>query len=271
MSAESPYKLLPCSHKPDAMFCGQPVTDIGEIPFLTTSICPPEGANRTRSASDGAEYWEGRPPTGAPDQAVYEWYFNLVHLIRSGNKSGLVELYALLNRGVRFYLARRVRPVDVDDLVNETFVLVVQAIQRNGIREPARLIGFIHTVAARQALRQGRANDRARQEESAGDLLWSLPDSRGDPEARCRMQQRYGLLRKALNQLEERDQQILMRFYLLEQTKEEVCHALGLTETQFRLRKWRALARLRNAAGSANDAATKNQVRRMPALIHRPV
>lgn len=47
----------------------------------------------------------------------------------------------------------------------------------------------------------------------------------------------------ALNGLAVRDREILMRFYLDEQSQDQICAEMGLTETQFRLLKSRAKAR----------------------------
>ena len=46
-----------------------------------------------------------------------------------------------------------------------------------------------------------------------------------------------------MNGLPRRDRGVLIRFYLREQTADEICHDLDLTETQFRLIKSRAKAR----------------------------
>jgi RNA polymerase sigma-70 factor (ECF subfamily) len=43
--------------------------------------------------------------------------------------------------------------------------------------------------------------------------------------------------------LSDRDREILTRFYLDEQTQEQICGEMNLTETQFRLLKSRAKAR----------------------------
>ena len=48
---------------------------------------------------------------------------------------------------------------------------------------------------------------------------------------------------RVLNGLPQRDREVLVRFYLREQTADEICRDMGLTETQFRLIKSRAKAR----------------------------
>jgi DNA-directed RNA polymerase specialized sigma24 family protein len=50
-------------------------------------------------------------------------------------------------------------------------------------------------------------------------------------------------MRSVLSSISTRDSEILTRFYLLEQTQEEICTEMKLSETQFRLLKSRAKAR----------------------------
>jgi len=46
-----------------------------------------------------------------------------------------------------------------------------------------------------------------------------------------------------LRGVSDRDREILTRFYLMEQTQQEICDGMSLSETQFRLLKSRAKAR----------------------------
>ena len=46
-----------------------------------------------------------------------------------------------------------------------------------------------------------------------------------------------------LRSISVRDREILTRFYLMEETQEEICEEMNLSDTQFRLLKSRAKAR----------------------------
>jgi DNA-directed RNA polymerase specialized sigma subunit len=50
-------------------------------------------------------------------------------------------------------------------------------------------------------------------------------------------------MEQVLRSMSARDREILTRFYLQEQTQEQICAEMNLTETQFRLLKSRAKAR----------------------------
>ena len=51
-------------------------------------------------------------------------------------------------------------------------------------------------------------------------------------------------MKDALRDISNRDREILVRFYLREQPQTQICQEMGLSETQFRLLKSRAKARL---------------------------
>jgi DNA-directed RNA polymerase specialized sigma subunit len=55
--------------------------------------------------------------------------------------------------------------------------------------------------------------------------------------------ERRDLVRWTLAQLSEREREILSRFYMQEQTQQQICLEMGLTHTQYRLLKWRSKAR----------------------------
>lgn len=56
-------------------------------------------------------------------------------------------------------------------------------------------------------------------------------------------QQQEAIAKTVLQGISRRDREILTRFYLLEETQEQICEGMNLSETQFRLLKSRAKAR----------------------------
>ncbi len=153
------------------------------------------------------------------------------------------ELYELFSKGIRFYLCRQLGPQELDDKVHDTFVVVVQAIQRGELREPQRLLGFVRTIGRRQVAAHIDKVVHSRREQVELDPTIRLPDPRENPEESAIFQQRAELIRKVLGELPPRDREILTRFYLHEQGQDQICSEMSLTETQFRLLKSRAKAR----------------------------
>jgi RNA polymerase sigma-70 factor (ECF subfamily) len=167
----------------------------------------------------------------------------LVDKIKQNDTTGLEELYRVFSRGIRFYLCRQLGPQDLDDRVHDTFLTVAQAIHRGDLREPERLMGYVHTIVRRQVAAQIEENVHSRKHEI--DLDWGLAvhDAASNPEQTAIQSQNEDIARRVLNSITPRDREVLIRFYLEEQSAEQICDAMGLTETQFRLLKSRAKAR----------------------------
>ncbi|MCC7498989.1 MAG: sigma-70 family RNA polymerase sigma factor [Bryobacterales bacterium] len=167
----------------------------------------------------------------------------LVHRIRNGDDSGIEELYRLFSRGIRFYICRQLGSQELEDRVHDTFLIVLQAIQKGELREPERLMGFVRTIVRRQIATHIGHSIHQRRDSVVIDQHLPLADDRKDPEQMAIVRQRTELARKLLSTIPPRDREILTRFYLLEQPQEQICREMNLTDTQFRLFKSRAKAR----------------------------
>jgi RNA polymerase sigma-70 factor (ECF subfamily) len=199
---------------------------------------PAAAASIQEAASIETE--EGAGETSAE---AYAGWVELVERIRSGESGSMEELYELFSKGIRFYLCRQLGPQELDDKVHDTFVVVVQAIQRGELRDPQRLMGFVRTIVRRQVAAHIDKVVHSRREQVELDPTIRLPDPRENPEESAIFQQRAELIRKVLSELPPRDREILTRFYLHEQGQDQICSEMSLTETQFRLLKSRAKAR----------------------------
>jgi len=174
--------------------------------------------------------------------SAVDWH-DLVKRIRAGEASGMEDLYGLFARGIRYYLCRQLGNQEIDDKVHDTFVIVVQAIRRGEIREPERLMGFVRTVVRRQVAAYIDTVVHTRRDELSLDVGARVADRRRNPEQNAVTQEKTDLMLEVLRSLSDRDREILTRFYLDEQSQEEICQEMNLSETQFRLLKSRAKAR----------------------------
>jgi RNA polymerase sigma factor (sigma-70 family) len=171
----------------------------------------------------------------------HDWA-SIVDRIRSGNEAGILELYRILNRGIRYYLGRQVGCQDVEDRLHETFLIVVSAIQDGKVREPDKIMGFVRTVAQRQVIAHIERAVLKRQRESELVPDAEVVDQRQSPEELAMIRQKAELMRAVLAQMPEKQREVLMRFYLHEQTPEQICKEMSLSDTQYRLMKSRAKA-----------------------------
>jgi RNA polymerase sigma-70 factor, ECF subfamily len=168
----------------------------------------------------------------------------LVDGIRRREPEAMQSLYAIFARGVRFFLLRHLGPHELDDRVHDCFVIVAESIQNGELREPERLMGYVRTVVRRQiASYIELAMQQRRTETSFEEYLFCLSDWRENPENSIMARQRHEIATRVLKGISARDRDILNRFYVLEQSQEQICAAMGLTFNQFRLLKSRAKAR----------------------------
>ena len=179
----------------------------------------------------------------AEESESYAEWVELVDRIRLSEMDGMEELYQLFSKGIRFYLCRQLGPQELDDKVHDTFVVVVQAIRRGELREPSRLMGFVRTIVRRQVAAHIDKVIHTRRDQIDLDATIRLADPEDNPEEKAMFTQRSELISRVLGELSQRDREILTRFYLLEQSQDQICSEMALSETQFRLLKSRAKAR----------------------------
>ncbi len=167
----------------------------------------------------------------------------LVERIASGDTSAMEDLYRIFSKGVRFYLCRQLGPQDLDDKIHDIFLIITHAIQRGELREPDRLMGYVRTIVRRQVAAHIDGVVQARRNQIDLDVGVAVSDQQPNPERSLIQQQNAALAKRILNSLQKRDREVLTRFYLQEQSPEQICKEMQLTETQFRLVKSRAKAR----------------------------
>ncbi len=184
----------------------------------------------------------GSGPPAPPAQPVYDWA-DLVRRIQANEDAAMEELYRVFSRGIRFYLCRQLGPQDLDDRMHDCFLVVIQAIRKGELREPERLMGFVRTIVRRQIAGQIDVNVQTRRQQVDLDATGPLSDRGSNPEVQAIGRQEGQIAASVLKGISKRDREILTRFYLHEETQEQICREMRLTETQFRLLKSRAKQR----------------------------
>lgn len=197
-----------------------------------------------KSAMESEEVVSGGqiPVRVSGDHTVEDWA-NVVERIRLGEQTAIEELYRVFSRGIRYYLCRQLGPQDLDDRVHDCFLVVIHAIKKGDLREPERLMGFVRTIVRRQiaGFIEGMVETRRKQVDiEFGNII---PDEKLNPENSAISKERDSLAASVLKTISARDREILTRFYLEEQSQEQICQEMSLTETQFRLLKSRAKAK----------------------------
>jgi RNA polymerase sigma factor (sigma-70 family) len=187
------------------------------------------------------------PETGPDVQTDFDVrepsWSSMVDRIQAGDPGAMEQLYAVFVKGVRFFLWRQLGPQDLDDKVHDVFLIITQSIKRGELRDPERLMGYVRTVVRRQVAAHIDSAVTARRNQQTIDPSLTLSDHQPDPERRAIEKENQDVALRMLRGLPKRDREVLTRFYLQEQSADEICRDLKLTETQFRLIKSRAKAR----------------------------
>ncbi len=175
----------------------------------------------------------------------------LVGRIRGGDRAAEAELVARFSRGLLLMLRRLTRnPALADDLHQETLALVLGKIRRGELRDPERLAGFIRGTARNLFIadrrREARYGAFGEGEEAA---LAAPAGSRPAGHAaldRVLAEEEARQVRRLLGELRfDRDRQVLLRFYLADASREEICAELGIEPERFNQVVHRARERLR--------------------------
>jgi RNA polymerase sigma factor (sigma-70 family) len=167
----------------------------------------------------------------------------LVEEIRGGNEQSIASLYGVVKDCARAQLFRTIDPQAVEDHVQEVLMIVLAAIRSGELRDSRCLMGFVRTVTRRQAAVHIRHAIARRRRMVSMESADPVSPSHESPEARLSSQQQVDVAKKLLEQLCERDRNIVIRFYYKDEDSEHICREMNLTATQFRLYKSRALVK----------------------------
>jgi len=167
--------------------------------------------------------------------------------IRAGDISAESELIRQYEPGLRVLLRRRTGG-DVgllQDLVQETLLVVIQRLRGEGIDDPGKIAAFAAQTARNLAIASLRKAERQRTDVDSEATERNADPSRGvavlaeDLEAAL-------AVRALLRELPQtRDRLMLKRFYLDDHDKEVICRDMQLSEAAFNQALSRARRRFR--------------------------
>lgn len=177
---------------------------------------------------------------------------SLVRRIQAGDPVAESELVARFSRGLLLMLRRLVQnPALADDLHQETFALVLGKVRKGEVREPEKLAGFIRSTARNLFIADRRKEARYRaldegEEEAGLSPSATLADRGPAPIDRVLAEEEARQVQRLLSELRfDRDRQLLLRFYLSDDSKEEICADLEIEPERFNKVLFHARERLR--------------------------
>jgi|SRR5579884_199869 len=163
---------------------------------------------------------------------------NVVEMIRNGHPAGLEQLYALASN-FTFFIMRQLGADELQDRVHDVFVTAAAAIAAGKLRDSQRLTPFLTTLT--RFYTYGQIDRRVVRRKYTTSLDHAnIADHAENAEQSVYKQQKLRMVREILDSMPKRDRDVLHRFYVQEQSKEQICREMNLTPTQFRLLKSKA-------------------------------
>lgn len=179
----------------------------------------------------------------------------LVAAVRAGDRQAEASLVEVFGRAVALLLDRHTsgRP-EAEDLYQDTFRIALEKIRAGDLREPAKLPGFLSGLARNLAIEHYRKAAR-REIATIGDEPPEVAVAASDQLELLVDRENAALVRRVLGELRnERDREILARYYLAEHDKDQIAADLGLTSLQFNRVLHRARERYRALYLDRGDA-----------------
>jgi len=152
---------------------------------------------------------------------------------------------AQLRGRVLAYLRGELRdPALADDVCQDAFRIVLERLARRPLEDPARLDSYLMQTARYLVIVHRRRNVRQRTATGQQEVLDSLPHPQDDPAAAQQLEFCTQAVRRLLQEMRlPRDRELLVRVYLDDQDKDQVCRELAIDEEHYKRVLHRARAR----------------------------
>jgi RNA polymerase sigma-70 factor (ECF subfamily) len=171
---------------------------------------------------------------------------DLVRRIVAGETAAEGDLGARYRRGLLYLLSYLGALPDLaDDLVQETFRIVIERLRHSGLTDPAGLAHFLHGIARNLLIADWRKTARRRTWGDPGELARAVAPAPSALQALL-ADEEAKMVRHLIAELPTaRDRELLMRFYIGEEDKETICADLGLESLHFNRVLYRARQRFK--------------------------
>jgi RNA polymerase sigma-70 factor (ECF subfamily) len=160
--------------------------------------------------------------------------------IRAGDSAAEEEMLVRYSRAVMIIINRASNSCSsAQDICQETFSIAIQKIRRGELREPEKLPAFIWSLAHNLVIEHFRK--QASENFSSVELTDHLADPAMSQLDQLLKKEKALIARQVIDELRsDRDREVLRRFYIAEEDKEQICADLGLNSLQFNLVLFRA-------------------------------
>ena len=198
----------------------------------------------------------------APDPALEEEARTAARIVRGFRgtaeerarcESEMVKRYS---RGLGYLLARQIGDDErARDLLQETFCIAIEKFRKKEIEQPERLAGYLRGIAVRVASNAGR---RLKREPTGLDFaaIAAIPSHQHRQFQHVASGETQSAVHRILQSMPvKRDRELLIRFYVHDQDKQEICRELELSSLHFNRVLSRAKKRFRKLLEKSAEIA----------------
>ena len=171
---------------------------------------------------------------------------DLVTRILAGDRRAEQEMVDRYQRGLGVMLFNRARDRELaNDIAQDTWLLVLQKVREDQLRDKTKLAAFIIQIAKNQLIMRMRT--KSKRQFVTEDEVGELRDPGLTPDKQLATEQLGECVASLMGELKvDRDRQILQRFYLQGDDKEALCEEFGLSYAHFDRVLYRARERFKS-------------------------
>lgn len=176
---------------------------------------------------------------------------DLVGRIAAGDPAAEAMLYRRYAQGILFLLRQRCPdPTIAEDLLHETFRIVIERLRRQSLDNPERLSAYLHKVAINLVIGEIRRVQR-RNTHFDHEAIIALVDTQPDMIEQIDQEDLSRIVRQLLKEMTmRRDRDLLSLYYIQELDKPRICQELELSSEHFDRVLYRAKQRFRTVVES---------------------
>jgi RNA polymerase sigma-70 factor, ECF subfamily len=167
-----------------------------------------------------------------------------VERLRAGDRSTEDHFVTYFEQLLRIKLRARTLTSDkVEDLRQETFIRVIAAVRREGgLRQPERFGAFVNSICNNVLLEHYRSSAK---NQPLDEVHFEIPDKVLDLEGMLVTKESSERVRQVLNDMPQRDRDLLRALFFLDMEKDDICRELGVDRDYLRVLVHRAKDKFR--------------------------
>lgn len=168
-------------------------------------------------------------------------FAELAQRIRAGDKPAEDLLSRRIAPGITQIIFRRTGDFALaQEFCQETLIIVLTRLRSQALEDPDKLPAFAAQVARNLVMAEKR-KERRRRTDTDSDAISEAADGSEGQEADAQRESAATAIRTVLAEMKSvRDRSLLVRYYLRDEGKKEICQELGLTELSFNVILFRA-------------------------------